>query len=36
MSRPTTRGEIEGDLAEGVSRPTPGGGVEEDLAGGCV
>ena len=26
VSRPTPRGEVEGDLARGVSRPTPGGG----------
>ena len=26
VSRPKTKGEVEGDLARGVSRPTPGGG----------
>ena len=25
VSRPTPRGQVEGDLARGVSRPTPGG-----------
>ena len=34
VSRPTPRGEVEGDLARGVSRPTPKGEVERDLARG--
>ena len=31
VSRPTPRGDVEGDLAGGVSRPTPKGEVEGDL-----
>ena len=34
VSRPTPRGEVEGDLVRGVSRPTPKGEVEGDLARG--
>ena len=34
VSRPTPRGEVEGDLARGVSRSTPKGEVEGDLARG--
>ena len=33
VSRPTPKGDVEGDLARGVSRPTPKGEVEGDLAG---
>ena len=34
VSRPTPRGEVEGNLAGGVSRPTSKGEVEGDQAGG--
>ena len=34
FSRPTRKGEVEGDLAGLVSRPTPKGEVEGNLAGG--
>ena len=34
VSRPTPKGEVEGDLARRVSRPTPKEEVEGDLAGG--
>ena len=34
VSRPTPRGEVEGDLARGFSRPTTKGEVEGDLAWG--
>ena len=34
VSRPTPRGEVEGDLVRGISRPTPKGEVEGDLARG--
>ena len=34
VSRPTPKGDVEGDLAGGVSRPTPKGEVEGDLVWG--